>query len=152
MVHDDFTPRFTVDPDEYNKEYVSLFGPAFDIKYNFPGSGADEHRTAIGRMIALRAPDIPGLNEILINNQKNVGRLLRCSLHRFKMYIESRINRKLYDESYPEWLLKPHAKRMLRIDQEIENTIQGTDRNDDFIDVKFKLKKNEFLPDGKNEG
>lgn len=152
LVFPDFTPRFTVDHDEYVKDYVSCFGPVINLSYCYPGSGQGEHRTAIGRMIALRAPDTPWLNPILIRNQNCVGRHLRCALYEFKKHFESRIKRDTYSTSYPMWLMKPHAKRQLRVDQEIENTIAGTDTCDDAKDVQFKLKGKEFLSSGKKRG
>jgi len=108
-VHEDLTPIFAIDEVDYNREYVSFFGPGFALPYNLPGSGPDEHRTAIGRMIALREPGRPGFNERLIQNQNRLKRRLRCALYRYKQHFEARIERKHYTESYPEWLFKPHA-------------------------------------------
>jgi len=152
MVHDDFTPKFIVKPMDYCKEYVSSFGPSFALPYNMPGSGADEHRAAISRMIALREPTVIGLNERLISNQARLGRHLRAALCKYKSYFESRIERKHFSESYPEWLFKPHAKRQLRIAQDVLNHEYGRDDLEDTLAVEFKLKGGEFLASGKKRG
>lgn len=151
-VYDDFTPKFSCTPEEYNSEYVSFFGPGFSLPINLPGSGEGEHRTAIGRMIALRAPDKPGFNEMLISNQNKVFRHVRQAIHRYKLHFESRINRCMPDESYPLWRDAPHAKKAERVECDKTNCDIGHDFIDDKKPVVFKLKPYEKLPDGKKRG
>jgi len=148
-VYEDFTPKFSCTPEEYNSEYVSFFGPGFALPINLPGSGEGEHRTAIGRMIALRAPEKPGYNEFLISNQEKVFKHVRHALHSYKLHFESRINRVMPDESYPLWRDQAHNKKAERVECHLENCDIGHDAVDDDKPVVVKLKPFEKLPDGK---
>jgi len=144
-VYEDLTPKFTVPKLEYDKQYLSCFGPSFHLPVNFPGCGADEYRCGISRLIKLRKPDRPGYSERLVRNQERSLYTLRCSLHRFKMWFESKVERTDYAEGYPLWLHKKHIKRQLRYRTDVDAYFVGTDKMDDSLPVQYNLKKDELL-------
>lgn len=149
-MNDDFTPRFTVHPFDYTKEYRTFFGPFFILpELNFPGSGGDEYRAAVSRMIALRKPDNPGFDARLTENQEGLSKVYRVPLHCFKRHLEKYICRVGEEAAYPEWLFQPHAKRKFRL--MIARSVEtfGTNRREDFKSVGYKLKPGELLADGK---
>jgi len=152
-VNSEGLPEFTVKLEDYNKQYMTVFGPTFPVKgIWFPGSGCDEHKTAISRMLVKRAPERPGFHELLKENQGTFERRLRCGINGFKLFYESRIEREGYEEAYPEWLYQPHAKRKMRLNEEFDNWLRGTDSHCDRDNVEYKLKMSEMLPEGKMRG
>lgn len=145
LVHPDFTPKFTVSSEEYNKQYLTSFGPSFHLPLNFPGAGAGEYRCGMSRLFKLRKPESPGYSARLIKNQDRCVDNLRCSLHKFKLWYESRVNREDFSVSYPTWLYQPHIKKLLRIATDIEAHELGTNKLSDALYVKYKLKLGELL-------
>lgn len=152
VVHPDFTPKFSMPKHQYDQSYLSYFGPGFALPYNYPGAGPDECRTAISRMIALREPTKPWVNDRLIRNQNRFRRRYRVVMHKYKAWFESNIQRDSYAEAYEDWLFKPCAKRRMRLEREDSNRIVGHDMEDDRKNVQFKPKMGELLPDGKKRG
>lgn len=149
----DGLPDFSVSKHDYEKQYMTVFGPTFPIRGMwFPGTGSDEHKTAISRMLVKRAPEIKGYHELLKENQGNITRDLRCGINGFKLFYESRVERESYEQAYPFWLFQPHAKRQLRLNEEVDNWLRGTDAHCDHDNVEYKLKMSELLPKGKMRG
>lgn len=148
----DYTPNFDI-PRDAPKRRRSIFGPFFVIPdLCFPGEGALEYREAVGRMIALRNPGVPGYSERLARNQSKVKFRFGSMLHAFTLHLERHIVRETYDVSYPEWLFAPHAKRNLRLSVAKLVADIGRDDVDDSRDVEFKLKPGENLSAGKKRG
>jgi hypothetical protein len=146
MYHDDFTPRFTVDTLNYNKEYRSLFGPFFLLPgIAMPGQGGDEARTAVARMLELRKPELIGYSERLANNQRSIRRLFRNQLHRFKVQLEQHIIRDECDVEKHRWLTQPHDKKFLRYQTENEIILQGRHVDNDKKYIGYKFKNGELL-------
>lgn len=143
-------PLFDVTLEQYQKEYLSIFGPCFTLKNVwFPGSGSDEHKTGMSRMLVKRKPETPGFHEQLILNQSKISHNLRCGLHSFKKYFESRVKRDLKSEGFPKWLFQPHANRRARVEMEQINSTFGHDFQGDSKNAEYVLKPGEFLPIGK---
>jgi len=156
LITDAMVPLFTHDQDKYEKEICSYWGPVFVLdgninspSYNFPGSGVAECQIGLQRLLALRAPDVPGEHQQLIRNQRRAMRTLRVDIHKLKIHIHSRIQRVTRHDAYAEWVNKPHPKRKLRMRTEVENCEYANDNRDDFADVVYKLKKGERLAQGK---
>jgi len=149
-MNEDFTPNFTTHPHDYTKEYRSCFGPFFILPdVNFPGSGTDEYRAAVSRMIALRNPTVEGFDERLAKNQDSISKTYRVPLHRFKQHLEKYICREAYEDAYPEWLFQPHAKRKFRQMIAAGVAMFGHNYHEDNKSVGYKLKPGELLADSK---
>jgi len=150
--NDDYTPNFVSHQFDYDKEYISFIGPCFNLPYAWSGSGSLECRATVSRLIALRAPDRPGFSDYLRYNQARVGRRLRASIHKYKQWFEGRIDRKTFDDEHPEWLFKPNAKRLFRMNVNQQALVDGNMFVDDNKPVGFKPKKGELLEPGKKRG
>lgn len=149
-MNEDYTPRFTVHPFDYTKEYRSVFGPFFVLpELNYPGTGEGEYRAAVSRMIAVRKPECVGFDERLSQNQDKIGKVFRVPLHNFKQHLEKYIRRETYENSYPAWLFQPHAKRKFRMMIAANVALFGTNTREDEKSVGYKLKPGELLADGK---
>lgn len=156
-MHEDFTPNWVHDEVKYNNYRRTVFGPTFGpFEQDMPGPGANEARVAISRLNQLRNPDVPGFSSMLRENQSRCGQKYRHVFHRFGRQLHGTLEvlglYKTYDESYPEWLYQPHAKRKLRISVSMEAAEIGHDYSHDKKSVSFKLKKDELLPPGKVRG
>lgn len=148
-LHSDFTPKFAVSPDDYEKSYRTAYMFIRIPKLNCPMEGADEYRAALGRMIALRAPEVDGFAEQLGLNQSSVLRKLRVPINCFRNHLELHIDRKHYEEEYDVWLFKPCAKKKLRLRVEQMRQELGKDNMEDMKYVEYKLKPGELLAEGK---
>jgi len=153
IMNEDLTPNFTDVALRVPPMVRSVFGPFFPLEQlHMPGHGPEEYRTLVGRMIALRAPERPGFSESLAKQQVVGIRELRPQINLFKKHLEMHINRRSYEQEYPEWLFQPHPKRQLRL--MIAAAVQRLGNNDcdDEDDVDFKGKDNELLGGGKKRG
>lgn len=146
---DDFTPNFHVSQFDYEKQYKTSYLHIQLPTLNYPGSGASEYRAAIGRMVALRAPERPGFSDRLARNQETIARQYRVPLYCFKLHLEEKIDRRTYEAEYPEWLFRPCAKRKMRLATDSDMNMFGNDCSDDLLDVEYKLKPGELLAQGK---
>lgn len=152
-MHEDLTPRFSDTAHAVPLSYRSVFGPVFPVvDCHLPGSGTEEFRTMVGRMIALRAPDKPGYSEDLALKQTRSMRRLRPQIGLFKRHLELHIDRESYEQSYPKWLYQPHAKKKLRLRTAEEVYNMGGDDCDDQKYVEFKCKNGELLAAHKKRG
>jgi len=143
---EDGLPIFTVTKEQYDKEYLTIFGPCFTLKdVWFPGSGALEAKTGMARMLVNRKPEVPGFHERLISNQTDIATKLRCGLHGFKKHFESRIKRDLKQDGFPKWLFQPHASRRARVEMAIINETFGHDFQGDRKNAEYGFKPGEFL-------
>lgn len=149
----DLLPKFTVSEGEYTKEYISAFGPVYNLdKLRFPGRGVEEYRIAVARQIALRNPSEEGFSARLTRAQKDIEKKHRNQLFRFKNHLLQNLEIKHPEESYYEWLHEPMPKRELRRKTHKEALIQGGNYMDDNRPVEYKLKNGELLADSKKRG
>jgi len=152
-MNEDLTPNFVDTAHAVPLSYRSVFGPFFPVESCcLPGSGPEEFRTMVGRMIALRAPDQPGYSEQLALNQSRSMRRLRPHIGLFKKHLETHIDRESYEQSYPKWLYQPHAKKKLRLRTRDEAYAMGGNDKDDTKPVEFKCKNGELLAAHKKRG
>lgn len=156
-MYEDYTPKWVDNTDKYDNYRRTVFGPTFGpYCQDMPGPGRDEARGAISRLNQLRNPGVPGFSHMLQRNQVIFVRKMRAVYRRFSIQLHGLLEcdggYKTYEESFPEWLYQPHAKKQLRLSVAASAEDIGHDRCDDEKPVGFKLKKDELLAPGKVRG
>lgn len=153
-MNDDYTPKFNVTIEDYHRETLTLFGPTFILPgAGHSGSGTNEYRAAVARMISQRCPEEGGAikSQRLSQNQWTIRRVYRNQLHRFKAHFEEHIVREHAEDSYARWLNTAHPKKKLRMKANEDWFHNGVFLDDDGH-VDYKLKKYERLEAGKKRG
>lgn len=147
IMNEDYTPRFTSYEDT---SYRSCFGPYFTIPGIYtPGTGPEEHRVAMMRLLEQREPDKPGFSDRLRSNQSKIRRRLRNELYRFKQHLHSNYVDDHPDHQYDVWLKSPSPKKKLRVRANSSwlQTARMKRKG-----VGYKLKRHEPLAKGKQRG
>lgn len=152
-IGDDLLPKFTVTEEEYRKEYISAFGPIYNIdSLRFPGRGVEEYRIAVARQVAMRNPTVDGFSARLTAAQTSIERRHRNQLFRFKNHLLQNWEIEHPEESYYKWVNEPMPKRELRRKAHRAALIEGGNYMDDRKPVEYKLKNGELLAESKKRG
>jgi len=146
------TPNFTGNRLEYEAEYRSAFGVFILDGLTMPGSGPEECKTAMARMIALRQPTKEGFSDRLAANQDDLESRYEPELKEFVKYINGRWKNRNPEILLPNWVHAPHPKKKLRERTYAECLAHGRANFDDHKPVDFKLKFGELLEESKKRG
>lgn len=146
------TPKFEGCELEYIGEYRSSFGMFILKNATMPGSGPDECKTALARMIALRRPLQDGYSDRLASNQDTLSVVFEKELAEFVAFLSEEWHERNPEALLPAWVFAKHPKRELRVKTNAITTQCGHANFDDDKPVDFKLKFGELLESGKKRG